>query len=909
MDSTQELQNSAEVPNGLEVIPLNMQDHYLDRIKVRSTEQLLSEIAKMQGPPPELEVKDGSVFTHKFLHRGTKYGPYTVKYTDQPVDRQFAWEVVAGSTIRGWLEPIPESAMWLKHIRTVYSNIEANIYSFIVAGYIWYEVTRDIPAGTELVAAPKVPLQLRDIFSNGPQDDRSDRETGSQHSGTNEEDFTSNDLENSKQEHTDKEQDTEDEEGLECKCVVCDRQCQDIDQLDDHLVSTHHYPKDAFRCDICPKSYCYRPSLLRHRALIHGELRKYPCENCTKDERECDHLNLEHLQTRVFTDPSNLQRHIRTHHVGARSHACPECGKTFATSSGLKQHTHIHSSVKPFQCEVCFKAYTQFSNLCRHKRMHEGCRMQIKCTKCGQSFSTVTSLSKHKRFCDSTNCTPHHSQSSISSGAQIPQAMTTPPNPFLMFRGPPPFFPPSYGAFHGLQGMFPSSPAQAPAFPLLFPQPNLDMNNDRNTPPRHMTSQQSIKISPSAAEEASSHLRPSPARPIPISLHQQSINNNNALPRSGDMKKRKYNDSKSSFLSIEDFSLRKKKEVEHRHVEPVPNPEPKIPNELKRSEERRERKTPTDTNGTSHNNGEQPLDLTVNKKVTKQRSCSPMEVDIPKKYHHSPDPEPEPIKSEPNSFFESRTPSVSPVPTSPSPPGPPMAYPRPIHPMLLEAIYRPTNLGAFQRPFPFLGHMGRPGFDMLNRNGQFPSKPFHEALMAAGGLNSGLGNGKLKDRYACKFCGKVFPRSANLTRHLRTHTGEQPYKCKYCERSFSISSNLQRHVRNIHNKERPFKCNLCERCFGQQTNLDRHLKKHEADASGLGIGVGDSPSSNEADREDSYYDEFRSFFGKVTYSEGLYTANSIATVEGETEDGSDVDNEIIIDKEPLNNNETIEVAT
>ncbi len=84
-----------------------------------------------------------------------------------------------------------------------------------------------------------------------------------------------------------------------------------------------------------------------------------------------------------------------------------------------------------------------------------------------------------------------------------------------------------------------------------------------------------------------------------------------------------------------------------------------------------------------------------------------------------------------------------------------------------------------------------------------------------------------KDRYTCKFCGKLFPRSANLTRHLRTHTGEQPYSCKYCDRSFSISSNLQRHVRNIHNKEKPFKCPLCERCFGQQTNLDSHLKKHE----------------------------------------------------------------------------------
>uniref|UniRef100_A0A3B4FSU9 MDS1 and EVI1 complex locus n=1 Tax=Pundamilia nyererei TaxID=303518 RepID=A0A3B4FSU9_9CICH len=34
---------------------------------------------------------------------------------------------------------------------------------------------------------------------------------------------------------------------------------------------------------------------------------------------------------------------------------------------------------------------------------------------------------------------------------------------------------------------------------------------------------------------------------------------------------------------------------------------------------------------------------------------------------------------------------------------------------------------------------------------------------------------KGKERYTCRYCGKIFPRSANLTRHLRTHTGEQPY--------------------------------------------------------------------------------------------------------------------------------------
>ncbi|XP_077579083.1 MDS1 and EVI1 complex locus protein EVI1 isoform X6 [Stigmatopora nigra] len=131
---------------------------------------------------------------------------------------------------------------------------------------------------------------------------------------------------------------------------------------------------------------------------------------------------------------------------------------------------------------------------------------------------------------------------------------------------------------------------------------------------------------------------------------------------------------------------------------------------------------------------------------------------------------------------------------------------------------------------------------------------------------------KGKERYTCRYCGKIFPRSANLTRHLRTHTGEQPYRCKYCDRSFSISSNLQRHIRNIHNKEKPFKCHLCDRCFGQQTNLDRHLKKHEnGNLSGTAMSSPQSEVDGSSaildDKEDSYFNEIRNFISSTGQSQ------------------------------------------
>ncbi|XP_071440257.1 transcription factor hamlet, partial [Hetaerina americana] len=619
----------------------------------------------------------------------------------------------------------------------------------------------------------------------------------------------------------DEEEEEEEEEarqGSDHHCFICTLPFDNSDLLDHHLISVHKYVANKYPCGFCNHGYCWRPNLVHHRLLIHGHFRRYSCENCGK----------------IFSDASNLQRHIRTHHAGARSHACTECGKTFATASGLKQHAHIHSSVKPFRCEVCLKAYTQFSNLCRHKRMHANCRTRVQCQSCRQGFSSLNSLAKHKRFCDA------------APPPATPPAMNNPaPNASLLLYPRP--FPSALGPFP----MFPTPHYPNPflASTLLFAPHAAKAARDADD-----------ALAASSPQYPPPPLLPPPP-PAPLPLRRPDA-------------EAACDDEAGGWGGREEEG-------------PSPGADDEGPRDL--SSRPSSTRAPTGTPA----HAELPLDL----RVTKRRwSASDKSQAVPRD--------------------GARPPPEAPPPPTEKPKGgaPPMAYPRPIHPIFLEAMYRlerPSQSGtvfpsyappavderllpaSFAPPrgvaFPFLGPPPRP-YDLL-RPPPIPNfgKPYHEVLSVGSGGGggpggAGAGGGKARgDRYSCRFCGKVFPRSANLTRHLRTHTGEQPYKCKYCERSFSISSNLQRHVRNIHNKEKPFKCPLCDRCFGQQTNLDRHLKKHEAgeedvegggaggagaglDGPGRGHGVATPDSPGASSNEDAYFDEIRSFMGKVTYN-------------------------------------------
>ncbi|KAJ8397279.1 hypothetical protein AAFF_G00441130 [Aldrovandia affinis] len=720
------------------------------------------------------------------------------------------------------------------------------------------------------------------------------------------------------------------------ECKECDQVFSDAQSLEAHTLT--HSEEREYKCDQCPKAFNWKSNLIRHQ-MSHDSGKHYECENCSKQ---------------VFTDPSNLQRHIRSQHVGARAHACPDCGKTFATSSGLKQHKHIHSSVKPFICkcvrpficEVCHKSYTQFSNLCRHKRMHADCRTQIKCKDCGQMFSTTSSLNKHRRFCEGKN--------HFTAGGLFAQGISLPGTPMLdkpplmptasPVRGPPgtehsksPLLTPLQGT-QGARNLLKTLCREGPP----SEHPGAERQADGSGKQRHAgkLSDQSESSdlddvsTPSGSDletTSGSELESDPESERERSREEEEEREaeRGRSRENGKPRKRKtgspqslpsvagrglsppaldertavsgaVNDSIKAIASIAEkyFGSSGLAGLQDRKVGALPYPSmfplpffpafsppvyplperdlrpPPLKVEPQSPPPPRERKK-----GQSRS-AESPFDLTTKRKEERDQ---PLDLSMASRSRGGPAVREESRKN--HVFGEEKAEAVKPKADSS------LQHARPT-PFFMDPIYSRVEKRKMNDPFEALKDKymrPAPGFlfhpqmsaieNMAERLGTFtslrpeagdlirsvpsmfdfraPPNALPETLLRKG-----------KERYTCRYCGKIFPRSANLTRHLRTHTGEQPYRCKYCDRSFSISSNLQRHIRNIHNKEKPFKCHLCDRCFGQQTNLDRHLKKHEnGNLSGTALSSPrselDSSSAILDDKEDSYFNEIRNFIGNT----------------------------------------------
>ncbi|XP_051963383.1 MDS1 and EVI1 complex locus protein EVI1-A-like isoform X12 [Xyrauchen texanus] len=981
----------------------------------------------LESVPPDFEVRESGlsrgnlgVWSRRRLEVGERLGPYEGASRHSPENVSQAWEKEqAGLDWR-----IFDSRSWLRHVQISPSTHKHNLTACQIHEQIFYRVVREVQPGEELLLFMKAEEFSRETMAPDIHEEHQYRcedcdlnfESGSElldhqkHAcGT----PPSSGFKLSKQ-GLPNIGDAPDHDTLHLhalpmniphspqECKECEQVFPDAQSLDIHSLS--HSDEREYKCDLCPKAFNWKSNLIRHQ-MSHDSGKHYECENCSKQ---------------VFTDPSNLQRHIRSQHVGARAHACPDCGKTFATSSGLKQHKHIHSSVKPFICEVCHKSYTQFSNLCRHKRMHADCRTQIKCKDCGQMFSTTSSLNKHRRFCEGKNHFTAAAGGLFAQGMALPGTTgldkstlagmshgspgladyfgTNRHHGRLTFPAAPPAFPFSFsglfpsGLYHRPPLIPSTSPINGPQSTELRKSPLLsspipgshdilksfckDLFNGEGEgvahqregsipKPRHsgkMSDQSESSdlddvSTPSGSElestsgsemdseaesdrervrvqengkglkskssgfndaqsptliSSSSNSNTVNGKDFPtLGLIQPSLDEHTAV--SGAV-----NDSIKAIASIAEkyFGSTGLAGLQDKKVGTLPYPSmfplsffpafsPSVypfPErvQLRHPGHKGEPESPpVEAKKLQGRNAESPFDLTTMRKEEHlAATCTPLK---PEASHLKSANQDQPLdlslggrnrgkcargeELKKNPVFGEERIEPEPPKADPS-----LQHARPT-PFFMDPIYR-VEKRKMNDPFEVLkDKYMRPAPGFLFHPQMSAIENMAEKLESFGSLKADSGDimrsvpsmfdfrappatlpetllRKGKERYTCRYCGKIFPRSANLTRHLRTHTGEQPYRCKYCDRSFSISSNLQRHIRNIHNKEKPFKCHLCDRCFGQQTNLDRHLKKHEnGNISGTAMSSPrselDSGIAILEDKEDSYFNEIRNFISNT----------------------------------------------
>lgn len=185
-------------------------------------------------------------------------------------------------------------------------------------------------------------------------------------------------------------------------CELCGRKCSDSVSLELHI-ATHHgtiiidntnengvAEEQLLKCDVCDKKFHWDHQLQYHRN-IHRDQKLISCSLCTKK----------------FANTIALRRHLHMHNLPL--HRCNTCPAKFKTLKEMRDHRSEcgdtgAAQARRFVCTNCGRTFASRSGLGIHANLKK-CQLNGKyvffCTTCGRKFLTQVGLNVHKskRLC------------------------------------------------------------------------------------------------------------------------------------------------------------------------------------------------------------------------------------------------------------------------------------------------------------------------------------------------------------------------------------------------------------------------------------------------------------------------------------------------------------------------------
>lgn len=123
------------------------------------------------------------------------------------------------------------------------------------------------------------------------------------------------------------------EETLKFACKYCPKRYEFVYSLKKHMTQKHFPEKKEYFCEVCPKVFSTRESLVRHNK-IHGS-KKYKCPRCPK----------------VFNSEMNVRQHLRGIHYPP-AFECKLCGRMFHHHHIIKPHLRQIHKVLDYDASI-----------------------------------------------------------------------------------------------------------------------------------------------------------------------------------------------------------------------------------------------------------------------------------------------------------------------------------------------------------------------------------------------------------------------------------------------------------------------------------------------------------------------------------------------------------------------------